>query len=178
MGVPLTKMFTGSKQMHILVVGLDRTGKTTTLRKLDLGDIHTSMPTLGFSIRTLEYKNLLFTICRFGDPEKARPQWRGLLRDVQGIIFVLDSSDRERIQEVREELQRLLDEDERHDAALLILANKQDLDMAMDVSDVKRQLGLDNINNRQWTLRATSAVTGDGLYDSMEWLVSAMKNKA
>ena len=48
-------------------------------------------------------------------------------QNTQGIIFVVDSNDRERVSEAREELHRMLNEDELRDALLLVFANKQDL---------------------------------------------------
>ena len=62
-----------------------------------------------------------------GGQDKIRPLWRHYFQNTQGIIFVVDSNDRDRIVEAREELQRMLNEDELRDAILLVFANKQDL---------------------------------------------------
>lgn len=62
-----------------------------------------------------------------GGQDKIRPLWRHYFQNTQGIIFVVDSNDRDRIVEAREELQRMLNEDELRDALLLVFANKQDL---------------------------------------------------
>lgn len=62
-----------------------------------------------------------------GGQDKIRPLWRHYFQNTQGIIFVVDSNDRDRITEAREELQRMLNEDELRDAILLVFANKQDL---------------------------------------------------
>ncbi|KAK2516405.1 hypothetical protein Q9233_013696, partial [Columba guinea] len=84
----LLKSLIGKKEMRILMVGLDAAGKTTILYKLKLGEIVTTIPTIG-------------------------------------LIFVVDSNDRERVNEAREELMRMLAEDELRDAVLLVFANKQ-----------------------------------------------------
>ena len=55
---------------------------------------------------------------------------------LQGLIFVIDSNDRERIGEAREELNRMLNEDELREAVLLIFANKQDLPNAMNAAEI------------------------------------------
>lgn len=71
-------------------------------------------------------------------------------QNTQGIIFVVDSNDRERIPEAREELQRMLNEDELRDALLLVFANKQDLPNAMNAAEITDKLGLHSLRQRQW----------------------------
>ena len=82
---------------------------------------------IGFNVETVEYKNISFTVWDVGGQDKIRPLWRHYFQNTQGIIFVVDSNDRERVSEAREELQRMLNEDELRDALLLVFANKQDL---------------------------------------------------
>lgn len=84
-------------------------------------------PSAGFNVETVEYKNIQFTVWDVGGQDKIRPLWRHYFQNTQGIIFVVDSNDRDRIVEAREELQRMLNEDELRDALLLVFANKQDL---------------------------------------------------
>merc|ERR1711964_624912 len=100
-----------------------------------------------------------------------------------GIIFVVDSNDRERIDDSqgaehsgKEELQRMLAEDELRNAVLLVFCNKQDLPNAMSVNEVTEKLGLNQIRNRQWYIQATCATTGDGLYEGLDWLSNTLKN--
>lgn len=81
----------------------------------------------GFNVETVEYKNIQFTVWDVGGQDKIRPLWRHYFQNTQGIIFVVDSNDRDRIIEAREELQRMLNEDELREAILLVFANKQDL---------------------------------------------------
>lgn len=78
-------------------------------------------------METVEYKNIQFTVWDVGGQDKIRPLWRHYFQNTQGIIFVVDSNDRDRVVEAREELQRMLNEDELRDALLLVFANKQDL---------------------------------------------------
>lgn len=70
-----------------------------------------------------------------GGQDKIRPLWRHYFQNTQGIIFVVDSNDRDRVVEAREELQRMLNEDELRDAMLLVFANKQDLPVSTLVQD-------------------------------------------
>ena len=86
---------------------------------------------LGFNVETVEYKNIQFTVWDVGGQDKIRPLWRHYFQNTQGIIFVVDSNDRDRVVEAREELQRMLNEDELRDALLLVFANKQDLPVCL-----------------------------------------------
>lgn len=114
-------------------------------------------------------------------------------QNTQGIIFVVDSNDRERIVEAREELQRMLNEDELRDALLLVFANKQDLPNAMNAAEITDKLGLHGLKNRTWYIQvivilktldtladlyasqAACATSGDGLYEGLEWLSANIK---
>jgi len=92
------------------------------------------------------------------------------------LIFVVDSNDRERVNEAREELLRMLAEDELKDAILLVFANKQDLPNAMNAAEITDKLGLHSLRNRQWYIQATCATSGDGLYEGLDWLSNQLKN--
>lgn len=85
-------------------VGLDAAGKTTILYKLKLGEIVTTIPTIGFNVETVEYKNICFTVWDVGGQDRIRPLWRHYFQNTQGLIFVVDSNDRERIAEAEREL--------------------------------------------------------------------------
>ena len=104
---------------------LNPAGKTTILYKLKLGEIVTTIPTIGFNVETVEYKNISFTVWDVGGQDKIRPLWRHYFQNTQGLIFVVDSNDRDRIGEARDELHRMLNEDELREAVLLVFANKQ-----------------------------------------------------
>jgi len=163
--------------MRILMVGLDAAGKTTILYKLKLGEIVTTIPTIGFNVETVEYKNISFTVWDVGGQDKIRPLWRHYFQNTQGIIFVIDSNDRERVSEAREELQRMLNEDELRDALLLVFANKQDLPNAQAASELTDKLGLHSLRQRTWYIQATCATSGDGLYEGLEWLSTNLKKR-
>lgn len=110
-----------------------------------------------------------------GGQDKIRALWRYYYTNTEGIIFVVDSNDRERIHEAATELHKAMSEDELRNAALLVLANKQDLPNALSVSEVTEKLGLHTLRARQWQIQGTSAGTGDGLYEGLDWLAQAIK---
>ncbi|XP_057573565.1 ADP-ribosylation factor 4-like [Hippopotamus amphibius kiboko] len=167
----------GKKQMRILMVGLDAAGKMTILYKLKLGEIVTTIPTIGFNVETVEYKNICFTVWDVGGQDQIRPLWRHYFQNTQGLIFVVDSNDRERIQEGADELQKMLQEDELQDAVLLLFANKQDLPNAMAMSEMTDKLGLPSLHNRTWYVQATCATQGTGLYEGLDWLSSELSKR-
>eukprot|EP00922_Rhytidocystis_sp_ex-Travisia-forbesii_P051981 GHVS01077157.1.p1 GENE.GHVS01077157.1~~GHVS01077157.1.p1 ORF type:complete len:184 (+),score=25.90 GHVS01077157.1:111-662(+) len=181
MGLAVSKLWHrlfGKKEMRILMVGLDAAGKTTILYKLKLGEVVTTIPTIGFNVETVEYKNISFTVWDVGGQDKIRPLWRHYYQNTHGLIFVIDSNDRERIEDAREELQRMLNEDELRDAVLLVFANKQDLPNAMTAAEITEKLGLHGIRNRNWFIQSTCATSGDGLYEGLDWLSRTLAKNA
>uniref|UniRef100_A0A453BL45 ADP-ribosylation factor n=1 Tax=Aegilops tauschii subsp. strangulata TaxID=200361 RepID=A0A453BL45_AEGTS len=199
MGLAFGKLFSrlfAKKEMRILMVGLDAAGKTTILYKLKLGEIVTTIPTIGkiivtssssldavdefsgFNVETVEYKNISFTVWDVGGQDKIRPLWRHYFQNTQGLIFVVDSNDRDRVVEARDELHRMLNEDELRDSVLLVFANKQDLPNAMNAAEITDKLGLHSLRQRHWYIQSTCATSGEGLYEGLDWLSSNIASKA
>merc|ERR1711941_229394 len=169
-GMTITKLwaqFAKCKECRMLMVGLGAAGKTTILYKLKLGEVVTTIPTIGFNVEAVEYKNINFTVWDIGGQDKIRKLWRYYYNNTQGVIFVVDSNDRDRMEEAREELMRMMNEDELRYAALLVLANKQDLPTSMTAAEVAEKLGLQTMRNRQWFIQSACATTGDGLYEGL-----------
>ncbi|XP_060765745.1 ADP-ribosylation factor 4-like [Neoarius graeffei] len=94
-----------------------------------------------------------------------------------GLIFVVDSSDHERIQEAALELQMMLDDDALRDATVLVLANKQDLPNAMPVHEMTERLRLHAMKGRPWYIQSTCATTGTGLYEGLDWLSDQLSKR-
>ena len=154
MGLIISKIFDRiekKKDVRILMVGLDAAGKTTILYKLKLGEVVTTIPTIGFNVETVEYKNINFTVWDVGGQDKIRPLWRHYYQNANALVFVVDSNDRDRIGEAKEELNKMLGEEELKDAVLLVFANKMDLPNAMSAAEVSEKLELNTKNNRQWS---------------------------
>lgn len=164
------------------MVGLDAAGKTTILYKLKLGEVVSTIPTIGFNVETVQYKNIKFTVWDVGGQDKIRPLWRHYYTGTNGIIFVVDSNDRDRIDEesgvsAKDELAHLLADDELREASLLVFANKQDLPNALSVQDITNRLGLNKIRSRDWYIQATCATSGDGLFEGLDWLANVVNKK-
>lgn len=159
------------------MLGLDAAGKTTILYKLKLGQSVTTIPTVGFNVETVTYKNVKFNVWDVGGQDKIRPLWRHYYTGTQGLIFVVDCADRDRIDEARQELHRIINDREMKDAIILIFANKQDLPDAMKPVEIQEKLALTKLRDRQWYVQPSCATTGDGLYEGLTWLTSNHKSK-
>ena len=178
MGQSISALFNnifGKQEVRILMVGLDAAGKTTILFKLKLGEVVTTIPTIGFNVESVEYKKIKFTMWDVGGQDKLRPLWRHYFQNTNGVIFVVDSNDRERIGQARDELHKMLSEDELRNAVLLVFANKQDLPNAMPTSEVQEKLGLNALRQRVWFIQGCCATTANGLYEGLDWLSANIK---
>lgn len=105
-----------------------------------------------------------------GGQDKIRRLWRHYFQGTNALIYVVDSSDRDRISDAKDELEKMLQEQEMENAALLVLANKQDLPNAMTPAEVMEALELQKLRHRKWFIQSTVAPTGDGLYEGLDWL--------
>eukprot|EP01095_Lingulamoeba_sp_RSL-Kostka_P004672 TRINITY_DN158_c0_g1_i3.p1 TRINITY_DN158_c0_g1~~TRINITY_DN158_c0_g1_i3.p1 ORF type:complete len:184 (-),score=67.93 TRINITY_DN158_c0_g1_i3:248-799(-) len=182
MGLTIAKLFGSAfgdfnSEIRILMVGLDCAGKTTLLYKLKLGDVVTTVPTIGFNVETVEYRNVSFNVWDVGGQDKIRPLWRHYYSNSRGVVFVVDSNDTNRLNEARDELQNMLKEEELNGADVLIFANKQDLPNAMSVSEITEGLGLNDLTSHKWHIQACCATTGDGIYEGLDWLSASIKTQ-
>lgn len=175
MGGLMAKLF-GNKEMRILMLGLDAAGKTTILYHLKLGQCVTTIPTVGFNVETVTYKKTRFNVWDVGGQDKIRPLWRHYYTGTQGLIFVVDCADADRIDEAKQELHKIANDREMKDAVILIFANKQDLPDAMKPHEVQEKLGLSLLRDRNWFVQPSCATTGDGIEDGLMWLTSNYKS--
>eukprot|EP00434_Breviolum_minutum_P008061 symbB.v1.2.007107.t3/scaffold430.1/size206084/2 len=197
----LSSRFFGQPQFQVVVMGLDNAGKTTmlhTMKNRQGGQIEMTIPTVGLNVKTLEFqgsaKFLTLQAFDLGGRNNFRPLMRHWFAKTDGIIFVVDSNDRRRLEDAKFELHRILAEDNLYGKPLLVLANKQDLTGAAKMSDMVDGLSLHSLRNRRWyieeiqrfqcwillciSLVETVAKTGSGLWEGLDWLTNAMKKEA
>merc|ERR1712032_1393424 len=129
-----------------------------------------TMPTIGLKVREAEYNNMRLRTLDLGGPDVLRPLLRHYYQEVDGLIYVVDSSDHGRCKQAKDELAQMLTEDALRDVVLLVFANKQDLPNAMTVDEVKEKLGLHRLHTQQWLIQPICATTGDGLYEGLDLL--------
>jgi len=178
MGILFAKLFGSlNKERRVLMLGLDAAGKTTVLNMLNLGEVVATMPTIGFNVETVSYKNLAMTIWDVGGQQRIRALWRHYYQGSDAVIFVVDSADPERLEEAGEELQRVLSDDLLRDAIVLVYANKQDLPNAVSCKDVAKAMQLHRDRQRIWHVQSAVAPKGDGLYEGLDWMVKELNKK-
>ena len=187
-------------QSRIIMLGLDAAGKTTILYKLKLGDMvsqphgsfrppseisHpllcapqvTTIPTIGFNVEQVQYKNLSMMIWDVGGQDKIRPLWKHYFEHTDAVIWIVDSADKERLGEARDELHKVLADDCLRDATLIVYANKQDLPRAAPADVIVDKMDLRALRGREWYIQPCSASTGDGLFEGLDWLHKALRDK-
>ena len=156
---------------------VDNAGKTTILYRLQVGEVVSTIPTIGFNVETVQHKNVKFQVWDLGGQTSIRPYWRCYYPNTQAVIYVVDSTDVDRMEDARDEFHAILDEEELRDACILVYANKQDLPGALDDAVVSERLGLTGIRSRQWAIFRTSATKGEGLFEGLDWLSNALHGK-
>ena len=138
----LKKLKQKEKEVRLLMLGLDNAGKTTILKKFNGEDITEIAPTLGFNIKTLDHRGFKLNIWDVGGQKSLRSYWRNYFEATDGLIWVVDSADRRRLEDCRKELQGLLQEERLLGATLLVFANKQDVAGCMTATEISQQLSL------------------------------------
>lgn len=172
MGGSLSKL----NDVHVVMLGLDSAGKSTVLYRLKFDQYIDTLPTVGFNCEkvkgsTGKAKGVAFTIWDVGGQEKVRPLWRSYTRNTDGIVFVIDSVDLERMEEARVEILRTVRTSDVIGVPILVLANKQDLPSARSAEDIEKLLNLQEIaSTNLYKVHGTCAVTGEGLDEGLEQL--------
>ncbi|CAD5184659.1 unnamed protein product [Musa acuminata subsp. burmannicoides] len=178
MGILFTRMFSslfGNREARILVLGLDNAGKTTILYRLQMGEVVSTIPTIGFNVETVQYNNIKFQVWDLGTLIRQLPYWRCYFPNTQAVIYVVDSSDTDRLVTAKDEFHAILEEEELKGAVVLVFANKQDLPGALDDAAITEALELHKIKSRQWAIFKTSAIKGEGLFEGLDWLSNTLK---
>jgi ADP-ribosylation factor-like protein 3 len=170
----LRKLKKNDKEARILILGLDNSGKTSCLKKISDEDISQITPTQGFNIKSVMSNGFKLNVWDIGGQKAIRPYWQNYFESTDGLVYVIDSADRKRLQETGVELNLLLEEDKLQGVPILVFANKQDLINALPSKDIAEELNLHQIRDRNWHIQACSAKTGDGLSAGMEWLVNGI----
>lgn len=162
-----------TREFKCILVGLNNAGKTTTLYKLHLGETCVTAPTVGSNVEVVSCKDskVKFQMWDLGGQETLRRSWSSYYANTAAIMLVVDSTDRDRIGIVKEELELMLGHEDLAGAVLCVFANKQDLRGAMPATEVAERLGLHNLKT-SWHIQACSALTGAGLDDALSWMAT------
>ncbi len=180
MGLYLTKAveklastFSSPKPTKILLLGLDGAGKTTVVYQLKLNEYLSTVPTIGFNVETIEYKNLKMTIWDVGGQKKIRDLWRHYYENTDALIFIVDSCDEDRLELASEELHAVLSDETLRDIPVLVFANKQDISK-LKPSDIVNKFDMYKMR-RSWKVQGACATVGEGLYEGLDWVAQEIK---
>ncbi|KAK3803446.1 hypothetical protein RRG08_027549 [Elysia crispata] len=168
--------FSAGENTRVLMLGLDAAGKTTILYKVKLNENVCTIPTIGFNVETVSpVKGVTFTVWDVGGQEKIRQLWRHYYANTQGLLFIVDSSDRARLEEAKQELFGIVKSPDMDRVPVVVVANKQDLPGALTTAEVADGLGLREMRDRKWYVQGACAVNGDGVYESMQEMARLVK---
>lgn len=170
--------FLSFQSLHIVVIGLDSAGKTSLLYRMKLREFVETIPTKGFNMERIKVpmgnsktNTTMYQVWDVGGQEKLRPLWKSYTRRTDGLVFVVDAAETERMEEAKVELHRIARLAENQGVPMLVLANKQDLEGAMSATEVNKVLALHELSSS--TLHYTqgcSALDGQGLQPGLEKL--------
>ncbi|KAL8173049.1 UNVERIFIED_CONTAM: ADP-ribosylation factor-like protein 4C [Gekko kuhli] len=164
------------QSLHIVMLGLDSAGKTTVLYRLKFNEFVNTVPTIGFNTEKIKLSNgsAKGISCHFwdvGGQEKLRPLWKSYSRCTDGIIYVVDSVDVDRLEEAKTELHKVTKFAENQGTPLLVIANKQDLPRSLPVADIEKQLALQELSPATaYHVQPACAIIGEGLTEGMDRL--------
>jgi ADP-ribosylation factor-like protein 2 len=155
------------KKMWILFLGLDNAGKSSVIKVFMGESIDDLLPALGFEIKTVECQGYRLGCWDVGGQTTIRAYWINYFEGTDGVVWVIDSTDRERFAFCKKELDSILQQERLASASLLIFANKQDIGGALASTEIRDALELDQIQRRHWPIVPCSAATRAGVDDGI-----------
>ncbi|XP_008939760.1 PREDICTED: ADP-ribosylation factor-like protein 14 [Merops nubicus] len=176
MGLQNTK-YSKTKQANILMLGLDSAGKSTLLYRFRYDGIFLTSPTIGFNVDMIETKkDFTLTFWDVGGQQKMRQLWCNFLENTDGLLYVVDSSDKRRLEESKKEFEIILKNEFLKCVPVVVLANKQDLPGALNAEEITRKFNMKKYcSDRNWYVQPCCAVTGEGLSEALQMLVAFVR---
>ncbi|XP_003476368.1 ADP-ribosylation factor-like protein 14 [Cavia porcellus] len=167
-----------TKQAQILLLGLDSAGKSTLLYKLKLAKDVKTIPTIGFNVEMIQLEsNFSLTVWDVGGQEKMRTVWSYYCENTDGLVYVVDSADKQRLEASRKEFKHILKNEHIKHVPVVILANKQDMPGALTAEDITRMFKVKQLcSDRNWYVQPCCAITGDGLTEGFRKLTGFVKS--
>ncbi|XP_026556536.1 ADP-ribosylation factor-like protein 13B isoform X1 [Pseudonaja textilis] len=153
------------RKVTLIMVGLDNAGKTATVKGIQGESPEDVAPTVGFSKIELKQRWFEVTIFDLGGGKRIRGIWKNYYAESYGVVFVVDSSDVERMEETKETISEVLRHPKISGKPVLVLANKQDKEGALAEADVIEYLSLEKLVNEHKCLcqiEPCSAILGNG----------------
>ena len=164
-----------TKESRVILLGLDAAGKTTILYQMNLGERVVTLPTVGFNVETVNYKNVNFTVWDVGGQDKIRPLWKHYYQGTDALIWVVDTVDHDRLELAKEELHAVCADDLLQGIKVLIFANKMDLPGALTPHEVAEAMSVRTLPQKTWHIQQCCGTTGEGLYEGLDQLASMLE---
>lgn len=185
----LTSVF-GKEDFRVIFLGLDAAGRTTALYKLVLGEVVTTIPTIGFNVETVTLNGRTkLTVWDVGGCDKIRPLWKHYYQGLDGIVFFIDANDRDRLLNTDNQwsygsseglLQETFKEEILAGVPLCVFVNKIDCENSQTVQEVGEKLKLHQFEaggTRSVHICGGSALQGTGLWEALTWLADAIHSR-
>ncbi|XP_058103898.1 uncharacterized protein LOC131247942 [Magnolia sinica] len=169
-------------EFHVLILGIDKAGKTTLLEKLKT--LYSNLeglppdrivPTVGLNIGRIEGTKNKLVFWDLGGQIGLRTIWEKYYEEAHAIIYVIDASCPSRFEDSKSALEKVLRHEDLRGAPVLVLANKQDLSGAVSAEELARYLDLKELDERLYMFEAVSAYDGSGIKEAVDWIVEVME---
>ncbi|KAM4771902.1 ADP-ribosylation factor-like protein 14 [Rhinophrynus dorsalis] len=166
------------KQARILILGLDAAGKSTVLYKFKFKEPFSTIPTVGFNVEMIHTeKHLQLTMWDVGGQQKMRSFWCYYFENTDGLVYVVDSTNKQHIDESKKEFQLILQNELIKNVPVVLLANKQDLPGALNAEEITRKFNMKkHCSDRDWYVQPCCALTGQGLAEGLSKVTEFVKN--
>ncbi|MQM17514.1 hypothetical protein Taro_050487 [Colocasia esculenta] len=178
----LWKYIFSKTEFHVLILGIDKAGKTTLLEKLK--SLYSNfeglppdriVPTVGLNIGRTEVSNTKLVFWDLGGQVGLRTIWEKYYEEAHAVIYVIDAACPSRFEDSKSAIEKILRHEDLAGAPVLILANKQDLPGAVSAEEVARYLDLKELDDRHYLFESVSAYEGIGIKAAIDWLVATME---
>lgn len=170
------KKITRSHPKRLIIVGLDSAGKTTLLYRLKFGEVNILVLRIGFLYESVQNRRFSIISWDVGFSDN-RPLYNQFYENAEGVIFVVDSNDRSRIDYSRDELQKIMYNEKLSLLPLLVYANKQDIKTAMSAGEIADKLGIRS-DEKSCRVQGSCNINGYGIFEGLEWIEKAIQENA
>jgi len=172
-----------TQELEVTLVGLQGAGKTTFVNVLSSGQFREDMiPTVGFNMRRVQKGRVTLKVWDIGGQPRFRNMWERYCRNVNAIVYMVDSADGAKLDEARDQLHSLF-EGQNHTAAtlkgipLLVLGNKNDLQGCLSQEELQEKMQLETIEGREVALYSISCKSQNNLTNTINWLIQRGKDQ-
>lgn len=178
----LWKYVFNKDEFRVLILGVDKAGKTTLLEKLKSiylkgGGLPPDrvVPTVGLNIGRIEDANAKLVFWDLGGQVGLRTIWEKYYEEAHAIIYVVDAASASSFEDAKSTLEKVIRHEHLREAPLLIVANKQDLPGVIADEEFSGYMHLKELDERPYMFQAVSAYDGKGIKSGIDWLVEQME---